>query len=370
MKIFLLALCLGIALASSASAQITIEEFPVSLGVGEFISGEYIQYDTQNEDGSNTTAIQALIDASGEDQTYDLTAITYETTFSDEYAFFAGAIDPNGSGEVDPAHSDATLTLALPYSLVEEGNEYEGVITSYVEVASDASYNLGGYFYGTRNGADTEFTTTHTPDGDKDFVFPMTMGTTWSSEFTQRTVLGASSFDSDIERTYEVDGWGKMLFPGVAEPIDVLRVKVTTTQEFVGVEFTEVCYDLRLNAMIGAYFCEGSFGDPPTASATFFGIASTDTEPGTEASALTFDAVYPNPTRDAAGFSYKLPTGGAVTLKVYDVLGREVYTVVEGAQPAGVHTHHVNVQNLVPGAYVARLEAEGASQSRSFTVVR
>jgi hypothetical protein len=46
-----------------------------------------------------------------------------------------------------------------------------------------------------------------------------------------------------------------------------------------------------------------------------------------------------------------------VTLKVYDLLGREVETLVSGYLPAGVHDTKFNASHLASGMYVYRLQA-------------
>jgi len=46
---------------------------------------------------------------------------------------------------------------------------------------------------------------------------------------------------------------------------------------------------------------------------------------------------YPNPFNPRTQFSYQLPSSGIVHLAIYDLLGREIYTVIDGYQRAGMH---------------------------------
>ena len=46
---------------------------------------------------------------------------------------------------------------------------------------------------------------------------------------------------------------------------------------------------------------------------------------------------YPNPFNPQTTISYQLPTNAQVTIKIYDVLGNEVRTLVNGNKPAGNH---------------------------------
>ena len=79
---------------------------------------------------------------------------------------------------------------------------------------------------------------------------------------------------------------------------------------------------------------------------------------------------YPNPFNPTTVVSYNLKSAGHVTLKVYDVLGREVMTLVDGYQNAGVHSADFNGANLASGVYFYRLTAPGVSQVKKMLLVK
>lgn len=79
---------------------------------------------------------------------------------------------------------------------------------------------------------------------------------------------------------------------------------------------------------------------------------------------------YPNPFNPTTTITYRLPNSGNVELKVYDVLGREVATLVSGFQEAGVHTAYFNGQNLASGVYFYRLTAPGINQVKKMLMVK
>lgn len=363
MKSTLTAFCTLFFVASlPASAQITINALPFPVG-----SGEYAQSNTDNEDGANTSAIEALIAQSGADQTYDLTAIDFEDLFTGTYTI---AIGPTGPGADTEPLDQATKTLILPFVQEEGGDVYEGIVYDYIRETDDAAYNMGGYFEGTLNGGPVSFISVREPDGDREFVFPMTMGAMWTSEFVESTTFGSTTFESEFEKEYEVDGWGTMLLPNVEGAIEVLRVKETTTQFVSGFPLTSICYDLRANGPFAATFCEGDILKSPTAYVTVLDVGATDAESDAAPTALRLESVYPNPARDRVTVSYALPTAGEVELVVYDVLGRPVRTAVRSVRPAGTHTESVVTEGLTSGRYVLRLLSAGASQTRAFSVVR
>jgi hypothetical protein len=66
---------------------------------------------------------------------------------------------------------------------------------------------------------------------------------------------------------------------------------------------------------------------------------------------------YPNPFNPATVINYQLPVGGFVTLKVYDILGREVTTLVNGRQNAGYYHAKFDGSRLASGVYFYRLMA-------------
>jgi len=66
---------------------------------------------------------------------------------------------------------------------------------------------------------------------------------------------------------------------------------------------------------------------------------------------------YPNPFNPFTVIRYQLPMNKHVTLKVYDVLGREVKTLVSEDQTKGSHEVHFNASGLPTGVYLYRLQA-------------
>jgi len=79
---------------------------------------------------------------------------------------------------------------------------------------------------------------------------------------------------------------------------------------------------------------------------------------------------YPNPVRRQGTLEYALPEASEVSLKVYDILGREVATVEQGRKQAGRHQVTFEAGRLSSGAYFGRLEAGGQTRTQKITVVR
>jgi hypothetical protein len=63
---------------------------------------------------------------------------------------------------------------------------------------------------------------------------------------------------------------------------------------------------------------------------------------------------YPNPFNPNTNIKYQIAQYGLVTLKVFDSLGREVATLVDGMKGAGYYTITFDATHLASGMYVTR----------------
>jgi len=66
---------------------------------------------------------------------------------------------------------------------------------------------------------------------------------------------------------------------------------------------------------------------------------------------------YPNPFNPETTIKYALPEASKVSIKVYDVAGREVVNLTEGNKNAGYHTVKWNASNLPSGVYLCKMKA-------------
>ncbi len=78
---------------------------------------------------------------------------------------------------------------------------------------------------------------------------------------------------------------------------------------------------------------------------------------------------YPNPFRLSTTIPFAIGEAGPVRLKVYNLLGQEVATLIDDRLPTGNHTHVWNASNLASGTYICVLEAGTFRHTRRLTVV-
>jgi hypothetical protein len=79
---------------------------------------------------------------------------------------------------------------------------------------------------------------------------------------------------------------------------------------------------------------------------------------------------YPNPFNPSTVISYQLPISGSVTLKVYDLLGREVVTLVNEEKPAGSYEVSFNASQLSSGVYLYRLSSGSFIETKKMTIIK
>jgi len=79
---------------------------------------------------------------------------------------------------------------------------------------------------------------------------------------------------------------------------------------------------------------------------------------------------YPNPFNPSTVISFHLPVNSHVTLKVFDVNGREVATLVEGEMAAGNHAVRFTPRDLAGGIYFYQLTTGKFSQTRKAILLR
>jgi len=85
---------------------------------------------------------------------------------------------------------------------------------------------------------------------------------------------------------------------------------------------------------------------------------------------FTLDQNYPNPFNPTTTITYGLKNNGPVTLKVYNMLGQEVATLVDKAQNAGEYKVDFDASKLASGIYMYKLETKNESMAKKMLLLK
>jgi Secretion system C-terminal sorting domain/The GLUG motif len=79
---------------------------------------------------------------------------------------------------------------------------------------------------------------------------------------------------------------------------------------------------------------------------------------------------YPNPFNPSTQISYQVPSNSRVSLKVFDLLGREVAALVNEVKPAGTYTATFNADKIPSGVYFYQLSAGNFLQTKKILLMK
>ena len=79
---------------------------------------------------------------------------------------------------------------------------------------------------------------------------------------------------------------------------------------------------------------------------------------------------YPNPFNPVTKINYALPKQGLVSMKVYDILGKEVATLVNEVKNAGNYSVEFNASHLSSGIYFYKISVNGFSEVKKMTLIK
>ena len=79
---------------------------------------------------------------------------------------------------------------------------------------------------------------------------------------------------------------------------------------------------------------------------------------------------YPNPFNPTTTIEFALPKQSNVTLKLFDILGREVATLVDAELESGVHKINFDGKDLASGMYFYRIHTEGFMKTKKLMLLK
>ena len=196
--------------------------------------------------------------------------------------------------------------------------------------------------------------------GSNDYIYANEYRSTNNGEtWTQMNSGGASPFaytENSLGHLFAGHGWGVYRSTDYGD---------NWIQVNDGLTFTEI---LSLAVDSDGYLYAGTNG-----RSVFKTVNSTTTdveEIKFEPISFYLEQNYPNPFNPSTVISYQSPESGNVTLKVYDVLGREVATLVDEYRNSGKYEIKFDAINLPSGVYFYQLKAGSFVQTRKMILLK
>jgi len=125
------------------------------------------------------------------------------------------------------------------------------------------------------------------------------------------------------------------------------------------------------NSHIDVNVTENICSTSATVQFTLVPSSPVDVTPRREQLSLTLASVVPSPVCSRASIRFSLPSEGPVALKIYDVSGRQVASLLdEKAMPAGPHEVSLDTQGWPSGCYFYRLVTHGGSKTHAMIVLK
>ena len=79
---------------------------------------------------------------------------------------------------------------------------------------------------------------------------------------------------------------------------------------------------------------------------------------------------YPNPFNPSTTIKYQIPQLSFVSLIVFDLIGKEIVTLVNEEKPAGIYELTWQATNLPSGVYFCQIKAGELNQTKKMILIR
>ncbi|MBC8042067.1 MAG: T9SS type A sorting domain-containing protein [Rhizobacter sp.] len=182
-----------------------------------------------------------------------------------------------------------------------------------------------------------------------------------ASDGTGGTGFGEFSVGDSATATnangYRIDDGSQAPFIGFINPQPVDRTKVNIGDQFVSI------------TGIG-FWGNGNYKMIPLKTGFVGYTADVRQENSGVATAYTLSQNYPNPFNPSTTIKYSVAGRGEVSLKIFDILGRQVATLVNGVRNNGTYEVQFNASRFATGLYFYRLQAGGTVLTKKMMLIK
>lgn len=356
MKHFLLLASVFLITAQSSRGQITVSEsvFTSFYGTEQTITSFTLE---------NSAALQAIVNASGANQTWDFTGLTVTEMLTVTQSFIELPATVPGSSTAAFANADVAINV-----LADTGSVYlyQGVVGgSHINYGSTVLADIDD------DGVDDEFSTVYSPPSVID-EFPIQYQNTWSDSTS--TTIGGIVTSNIIITENEVDGWGMLVTPSGSMPaLRINRLRRTYNPILPQLQIVNTQLTFVTATGVSATILLDESGEVVSAEYSSLGPGTgTDIERIDAAVPQTFALTqnYPNPFNPSTRITFSLPEASDVTLTVYSITGRQVATLARGLHASGTYEVMFDAGDLASGMYLYKLQTKDFVQTRLMSLVK
>jgi plastocyanin len=102
-----------------------------------------------------------------------------------------------------------------------------------------------------------------------------------------------------------------------------------------------------------------------------FSVVATGVEiTGTNVNGYQLAQNFPNPFNPVTTIKFSIPENKSVSLKIYDINGKEIKTIVNGNMTAGEYKYELNASELASGIYFYKLESDNFVETRRMMLIK
>jgi hypothetical protein len=357
-------LCLSVlSLACTlADAQITITQTDMQ---NVLLNSQWVDY-YMSYAPPPTVSLGVL---SGSMQTFDFSTVPTPDSRDTTSMNF---VDPTGQPGASnfPASNLCTPVLYSPFA----GATLDQV--SYFRLQSDGLYALGVYSHQSFPPfIDTVIVQKYSP---LQLVFPLPL--TYGTNRTGVDTMVSDSINNDYTvttTTISCDGWGDLTVPSVMAPGGAPKTMVVSclraTQTQITESYSAGTFSFREKTVNVNFLSKDGIvltADQPDTNYTGGNAELTDLVSPAVPEGFALSQNYPNPFNPSTTISFDIPSGGHVTLKVYDLLGRDVATLVDRQMSPGSYEATFDAAGLPSGMYICRIVSGSYVGTRKMNLLK
>ncbi len=174
-----------------------------------------------------------------------------------------------------------------------------------------------------------------------------------------------------LDAIQNVDAGDAVLPPPAANEMRLLPVTITLNDADGNTREHQITWSLKNNVDNQWWNTPAQWATVAMIGRELFVVTDVETLDDTVPESFTLEQNYPNPFNPETTIRFALPKPEAVRLTVYDLLGREVATLIDGQMlSAGTHAVSFEANGLASGLYLYRIEAGSFLQTRQMTLLK